>query len=57
MASGRGRDVSRLHQPLEAVLDAEDLEALVDRLDGRGRDDRVDAGRGAAADKDCQLSS
>src|SRR5215212_5904577 len=36
-------------EPLEAVLDADDVEAGVDGLDGGGRDDRVDAGRGPAA--------
>ena len=45
------------HQPAEAVLDAEDAEAAVARLDGRRRDDGVDARRGPATDEDSELSS
>src|SRR6185295_18434218 len=42
------------YEPLEAVLHAEHAEAFVDGLDSGGRDNCVDAGRGAAADYDCQ---
>src|SRR5262249_11230787 len=37
------------NQPLEAILDAEDVEALVYRFDCGRRDDRVDSRRGAAS--------
>ena len=43
-----------LHDPLEAVADAEDLDALEHAADGRGADDAVDAGGGAAADENGQ---
>ena len=46
-----------LHEPLEAVLDAEHLDALEQRADGRRADDAVDAGRRAAADEDRELLS
>ena len=38
----------------EAVRDAQDLEASVDRLDGGRGDDRIDARRRSAGDQDCQ---
>jgi hypothetical protein len=41
-------------KPLEAVVAPEDLQALVAGLDGGGRNDRVDAGRRAAADQDAE---
>src|SRR5207237_1122705 len=43
-----------LDEPLEAVVAAEHPRAVVARLDGRRRDDRVDAGGGTAADEDRQ---
>ena len=43
-----------LHDPLEAVADAEHLDALEDGADGGRADDAVDAGRRAAADEDRQ---
>ena len=45
-----------LHDPLEAVAQAEDLEALELGADGGGADDAVDAGGGAAADENGELS-
>ena len=39
---------------LEPIADADDLEALVERLDGRGRDDGVDARGRSAADEDAE---
>ena len=45
-------DVS-LHQPLEPVADADDLDAFELAADGCGADDAVDAGRRPAADEDC----
>src|SRR5207237_6031853 len=47
-------DVGRvaLHEPLEAVVAAEDAEAVVASFDGRRRDDRVDPRGGPAADQD-----
>jgi hypothetical protein len=39
---------------LEPIADADDLEALIEGLDGRGRDDGVDARRRAAADQDAE---
>ena len=52
----QGRDVFDvpLHEPLEAVADADDVDPLETRADGRCSDDTVDAGRGSAADKDGQ---
>jgi hypothetical protein len=52
----QGADARRVlaDEPLEAVLHAEDVKARVDGLDGGGRDDRVDAGRGPAAHDDRQ---
>ena len=41
-----------LHQPLEAVADADDVEPLEPRANGGGGDDAVDAGRGPAAHED-----
>src|SRR6185436_17649050 len=41
-----------LHDPFEAVLDAEHLDAFERGTDGRGADHGVDAGRGSAADED-----
>ena len=43
-----------LHEPPEAALAAEHPEPLIPGLDGRRRDDRVDARRGAAAHQDRQ---
>ena len=43
-----------LHDPLEAVADADDLDAFEPAADGRGADDAVDAGGGAAADENCE---
>jgi hypothetical protein len=37
---------------LEPIANADDLEALVDRLDGHGRDDGIDARGRSAADED-----
>ena len=42
------------HEVLEAVADADDLEALVDGLDGDGGDDAVDARSRPAADEDAE---
>ena len=50
--SQRGRIAA--DEVLEPIPNAEDLAALVDRLDGRGRDDGIDAGRRAAADQDAE---
>ena len=44
-----------LHDPLEAVADAEHVDAFELRADRRRPDDAVDAGRGTAADEDRQL--
>ena len=41
-------------EPAEAVVEADDLEAAVDRFDGRGADDGIDARRGSAADDDSE---
>ena len=48
-----GRDVVdvALHDPLEAVADAQDLDTLEDAADRRRADDAVDAGGGAAPDE------
>ena len=43
-------DVS-LHEPLEAVTDADDVHAFEPGADGGGRDDAVDARGGTAADQ------
>jgi hypothetical protein len=53
----RGGDVVHvaLHQPLEAVADAEHLDALEHSADGGGADHAVDAGGGAAAHQDGHL--
>ena len=45
------------HEILEAVPDADHLEAFVDGLDGGRGNDRVDAGRRTSADQDAQPSS
>ena len=52
-------DVSRvaLGQPAKAVVTPEDTDAVIARLDGRGRDDGVDTGCGAAADENAQSLS
>ena len=52
-----GADVRRvaLDEPLEAVLDAEHLDAGEARADGRCADDAVDAGGRTAADEDREL--
>ena len=49
-----GRDVIDvpLHQPLEAVADADDVEPFEAGADGGRGDDAVDAGGGSAADED-----
>jgi len=39
-------------EPLEAVANADDLESLVDRLDGCGRDDGVDPWGRPTTDED-----
>ena len=52
MVSGVTWSTFALHDPLEAVADAEDLDALEPGADGGGADDAVDAGGGAAADED-----
>ena len=44
-----------LHEPLEAVADADDVDAFEPGADRRRADDAVDAGRRAAADEDCEL--
>src|SRR5262249_34094755 len=49
-------DVS-LDQPAKAVVAAEDTDAVITRLDRRGRDDGVDAGRRPAADENGQSLS
>ena len=41
-----------LHEPLEAVADADDVEPFEAGADGGRGDDAVDAGGGAAADED-----
>ena len=55
MVSGRDVVDVALHDPLEAVADAEDLDAFERAADGGGADDAVDAGGGAAADEDGEL--
>ena len=57
MASGRSFSSVAPDQVLEAVLDPDDLEALVDRLDRRRRDDGVDAGSGTSPDENAEPSS
>ena len=52
MVSGRDVVDVALHEPLEAVADAEDVEPFEPGADGRRADDAVDAGGGAAADQD-----
>ena len=44
-----------LHEPLEPVADADDVEPVEAGADGGGADDAVDAGGGAAADEDGEL--
>src|SRR5262249_22042746 len=44
-----------LDQVAKAIADAEDLNAVVERLDGDRADDAVDAGRRSAADQEGQL--
>ena len=39
---------------LEPIANADDLEALVERLDGRGRDDGIDPRGRSAADEDAE---
>ena len=48
------RRASRRTRFLKPSLDADDLEALVDRLDRRRRDDGVDAGSGTAPDENAE---
>ena len=43
-----------LHQPLEAVAAADDLESFETRADRGRADDAVDAWRGSAADENCE---
>ena len=50
MVSGVADELA-FHQVLEAVVDADDLDAVIDGLDGRRVDDAVDAGRRATADE------
>ena len=44
-----------LHQPLEPVADADDVDAFQLRADGRRADHAVDPGRGAARDEDAHV--
>ena len=44
-----------LHDPLEAVADADDVDALEPGADGRRADDAVDAGGRAAADQNGEI--
>ncbi len=44
-----------LHQPREAVADADDVDALEPRANRGGGDDAVDAGSGTAADENRKL--
>ena len=57
VGDGERRDVVDvpLHQPLEAVLDAENFHAAEARADGGGAEDAVDAGGGAAGAQDAEL--
>ena len=41
-----------LHEPLEAVENADDLDTLEGAADGGGADDAVDAGSGTSAHED-----
>ena len=52
----QGHDVGDvvLHEPLEALLDPDDVDALHARPDRRRSDHAVDTRRGAAAHDDCQ---
>src|SRR5262245_27261968 len=43
-------------QPLEAVIETNHPHALVDRLDGDGTDDAIDAGRRPTADEQGELA-
>ncbi len=43
-----------LHDPFEAVADADDFDAFEAAADGRRADHAVDAGSGAAADENCE---
>ena len=52
--SGRSFGHVAPHEVLEPVTDADDLEPFVERLDGGGRDDGVDAGGRPAADQNAQ---
>src|SRR5207244_232944 len=45
-----------LHEPLEAVVDADDFDAVVDRLDGNRADDAVNARRRTTAHYQCQAA-
>ena len=40
------------HEPAEAIVNPHDLQAVVDRFNGGGADDAVDAGRRSASDQD-----
>jgi hypothetical protein len=57
LADGQRADVVdvALHDPVEAVVDADDVEAGQDGADRRRADDRVDARRGAAAHENADL--
>jgi hypothetical protein len=46
-----------LSEPLEAVLKADDFEALINALNCGRSNDAVDAGRGSAADQDAKFSA
>src|SRR5262245_5457515 len=54
---GERSDATRvaLHQPTEAVLNPEYLDARERRSNRGGADDAVDSWRGSAADEDCEL--
>ena len=54
IASGRSAGRIPADEVLEPIADADDLEALVERLDGRGRDDGIDARGRSAADEDAE---
>ena len=44
-----------LHDPLEPVADANDVQPCETRANRGGADDAVDTGSGTAADEDCEL--
>src|SRR5207253_11484615 len=58
LVDGEGQRVGgvALHDPLEAVADAHDLDTFEDRSDGGRADDAVDTGRRAAAYEDSKLA-